>query len=233
MPVTVHNDADFKGMLLQKRYKPGQRYVLLLFRTDKGLRFCLCKSHTLVESMLIGRRYRVRGREYTREHTTYLNMSSAKLVRSKVAVIKKRLGIMASAASLVIIVGAIGTSFLLHQNAAHNNQAQSSPDVLIQNTQDADIPGTTSKIKRLINQKSGSTTPKNTSVSPAPSPQPQPTSPTPAPDPAPDPTPEPTPTPDPVPDPAPTPPPPVEPPVDPTPPPPPESLVDPSSSPST
>jgi len=189
-----------------------------MFRTEAGLRFCLSKNHSLVRSMLIGRKYRVTGREYTTGHVTYLNMISATLVLSKTALLKKRFGLVTSAASLVIIVGSVSTSFLLHQDEAHNNQTQSSPDALIQSIQDANTPGLTSKIKSIINQPEGATSPKSTPTST--SPEPPAVAPTPPPDPTPTPDPALTPPPDPAPDPTPLPV--VSPPPDPTPAPPPE-----------
>lgn len=240
MPIqsSARNDADFKGLLLQAHRKPGQRYALLLFRTDAGLRFCLSKDVTLAGALRIGQMYRVRGEEHTKGHKTYLQVTSAVAVRPKAARLRKRAGLLASAASLFIIVGASGFSLLSHQNSQQNQQT-GSPQSTNGDVKAED--GTTpakNEIRGIIKQQSGSqqTTTKPTGNSGTtknimdnsdrkwlgenaagteqtgtnpPSPEPVP-----PPAPAPTPTPEPEPTP-------PPPPPPVEPPPSFAPPPPP------------
>jgi hypothetical protein len=243
MPITARNDANFKGTLLQRRYKPGQAYVLLLFRTDNGLRYGLSKNLRLAQSMLIGNQYSVKGREYTTGHKTYLNMISATVVRPRHARFRKRIGLLASAASLVIIVGSVSTSFLVHRNEPHNNQTEDTSNGMIESSQDTHTPGTAKKLKGIITPQPGTvsvpspsaaTAPQSgtSATRPVPAPTPPPEintdDPTPAPtaDPSPTPVSDPTPAPDPAPDPIPA--------TDPTSPPPTDSpLVDPTTPPPT
>jgi hypothetical protein len=246
MPLTVRNVADFKGLLLQRRYKPGQKYVLLLFRTDEGLRFCLNDNIGFVRSMSIGNVYRVRGVERTTGHKTYLTMHSAKRIRSKRSIIRRRMGLVTSAASLIIILGFVGTSLLSHHNLTPNNQSDT-PDVHLQNPNSAKTPNTSKKIKTIISgQQSGNSTgaatkPTNAAASQSPNPTNAPTPsrdlpdkqiPSPAPSPVPSPVPEPAPAPTPPPpSPEPTPVPPPSPEPSPPPPPPPASPSPPPPSP--
>jgi hypothetical protein len=109
--------ADFKGMLLQSRRQPGQKYAVLLFRTQDGLRFCLSKDIKMVLSMQIGQTYHVKGLEYISGHKTYLDIVSSSLVRPKYTGLRKRAGLLASIASLFIIVGSGGTGYVMNHNA--------------------------------------------------------------------------------------------------------------------
>lgn len=213
MPLTVKNKADFKGILLQRRQKPRQRYALLLFRTTVGLRFCLTKNLKLARTLRIGSQYRVRGIERTTGHKTYLDIVSAALVLPRSVIIRKRIGIAASVFSVLVIVGTVGSTLVVHKRAQWNKQTVT-PEVRVQDKQKTKDRTNSTKIKTIIDQDQSRPAPvvgdkpKQVSPSPVPSPTPQPAviAPTPSPAPEPEPTPQPSPTPSPEPTPAPPPP---------------------------
>lgn len=128
--LTAKKIVDFKGTLLQALHKPGQKYALLLYRTDKGLRYCLSKDLKKVKTMHIGQAYRVKGREYTTGHKTFLNIVSVSPQLPLAARIKRGAGIMAGAMSVLVLAGSVFTGYLWQQEERRLNSKDSAESTI-------------------------------------------------------------------------------------------------------
>lgn len=150
LKLTAKKMVDFKGTLLQALHQPGQKYALLLYKTENGLRYCLSKNIKQVNSMQIGQPYRVKGKEYTTGHKTFLDIVTVAPVIPMSARIKKRAGLLAGAVSLFVIAGSILAGFMVQQGAPRSKQTDPL-DVPAQSRHDQRTPVRSAKVADIIN----------------------------------------------------------------------------------
>jgi hypothetical protein len=227
LDVPTDNMTAFNGVLIERQYQPGQRYVQLVFETADGLRLTLTRNADLVRDLVVGSAYYVEGNEYTIGNKTFVHEPVAMLLPTKKSFFGKRL--LVSAAVLLLAVGVVSSVFMFGhggdakapdtKNASSQTpQPEQTTDTGNQNpvsSNQSDVPAATAVVTPPAAVSSPTTTTTSTrttrTVTPATS------SPTPAPNPAP----APAPAPEPVPEPVPVPPPvvpPADPPADPPPP---------------
>jgi hypothetical protein len=117
------NAADFTGVLVRRQWKPGQKYVQLIFRTTEGMKLSITRNIQLVRTLKEGLTYRVKGQEYTVGKKTIIHEPVTTLIEAKRAP-RRRLYIGFAA---VIVVGGISSALVLTKPtpAANFNQSQS------------------------------------------------------------------------------------------------------------
>lgn len=131
--------TDFKGILVQRAYKPGQKYIHLVFRTEQGLRYSLSRNINLVRALHIGRGYHVQGREHTAGLHTFMTIISVVGLRTRKVFIRQHIKLLASTASLALLVSVVGISSVLSHNSSPNSQT-SPPKTVAQHKQNLESP---------------------------------------------------------------------------------------------
>jgi hypothetical protein len=188
---TIDNVAQFDGVLVQRQYKPGQKYVQLVFETAEGLRLSLSRNADLIRSLTVGTAYRVSGEEYSIGNKSYIHEPLAAPIPSKRQFFQSRALIIS--AVLVVAVGATSGVFLLnhgtskHQLEAQNVSSQTppaaepsaasqSPAAAAAATPTADTPATTASPAAVPSKATSVKRSVTTTPSPSPSavPTPQP-----------------------------------------------------------
>lgn len=149
LQLTARKIVDFKGTLLQALHKPGQKYALLLYRTENGLRYCLSKNIRMVHSMQIGQTYRVKGKEYTTGHKTFLDIITASPLVPLKQRLKRQAGMLAGITGIFIIAGTIGAGFMAQQSSQRSNQTDT-PDVTLQREPVGTPPKKAGKVADII-----------------------------------------------------------------------------------
>jgi hypothetical protein len=91
MYAPADNMSDFTGVLVKRQYKPGQKYIQLLFQTSDGPILSISRNPNLVQSLSEGHTYRVEGQEYTIGEKKVINEPSAVLIKTEVAFFKRHL----------------------------------------------------------------------------------------------------------------------------------------------
>jgi cytoskeletal protein RodZ len=203
--------ADFTGVLIRRQYKPGQKYIQLLFKNTEGLQLSLTRNIQLVRSLHEGQTYRVKGQEFIVGQKTVVHEPIATLVQPKTV---SRRWIFVLLAVFLTSGGIVGALTLLRPNSAANSNQTESKNTPMQSQQTTKMPrasgeqpGPTAENQPNTAQSSSNTTTKKTtpkssqpsysaaaSQPPANSSSSDPTSPPaapPSPDPAPAPPPEP------------------------------------------
>ncbi|HSX45960.1 MAG TPA: hypothetical protein VLG27_03085 [Candidatus Saccharimonadia bacterium] len=96
MYASAENIADFQGVLVRRQYKPGQKYIQLVFKTAEGFRVSLSRNLRMVSSMSVGNTYHIKGPE--------LVLGDKMVVREPVAIPVRQLGFVARHKKLFIIL---------------------------------------------------------------------------------------------------------------------------------
>jgi hypothetical protein len=152
MDATADNMTGFTGVLVGRRWKPGQKYIQLVFETTEGFKLSLSRNLRMVRSLSMGNTYRVEGREYVLGEKVVIKEPSATLVESNRSFFGQN-KILISAVIAVTITGISGGVLLAKQGSSGSNKsnAQTVKNQAQQNSQ---------------NSKSADTTPAETSPQP-------------------------------------------------------------------
>jgi hypothetical protein len=133
MDATADNMTGFTGVLVGRRWKPGQKYIQLVFETTEGFKLSLSRNLRMVRSLSMGNTYRVEGRKYVLGEKVVIKEPSATLVESNRSFFGQN-KILISAVIAVTITGISGGVLLAKQGSGSNksnaqtvkNQAQQS-----------------------------------------------------------------------------------------------------------
>jgi hypothetical protein len=111
--------SDFTGVLVRRQYKPGQKYMQLLFKTADGVKLSISRNPKLVESLDEGRTYHIEGQEYKVGDKVLIHEPTATLVQNKL--FSKKHFIIAGIVILLVISGMIYALLPTKQSSAANN----------------------------------------------------------------------------------------------------------------
>jgi hypothetical protein len=115
------NISDFTGVLVRRQYKPGEKYIQLLFKTDKGFRLTLTRNPQMVGSLNEGQTYHVEGQQYVIGQKTVIHEPKATLLASKPGFFRKnKWFIAASIAAVIIVVAVFSVLFKSPQSSANS-----------------------------------------------------------------------------------------------------------------
>lgn len=89
MYAPAENFSNFTGVLVRRQYKPGQKYIQLVFETTEGLRLSISRNLRLVRSLSVGGTYKVIGPLYEIGDKTYVHEPTATLIRQEKRTNKK------------------------------------------------------------------------------------------------------------------------------------------------
>jgi cytoskeletal protein RodZ len=189
MYATAGNMSDFTGVLVRRQYKPGQKYIQLLFKTGDGVKLSITRNLQMVRSLKEGLTYRVKGTEYVVGKKTIIHEPVATLVQSKPSFFRQRSLLIA--AGLIVFVIAVAASALLivGQGSANHSQPQAEkpaaqttqvPDAsnatpaqattVVQPTTAPPPASSTSQAKKTTTRKATPAVSANNAVQPAPNP---------------------------------------------------------------
>jgi hypothetical protein len=112
-------------MLVRRQYKPGQRYIQLVFETTEGIKLSISRNVQLVRSLTVGKTYHIEGPEYALGSKTYIHEPIATPMPYALKRSRKRRLIIFAIIFIVIILGVGGA--LLLANHSHPVPLQASP----------------------------------------------------------------------------------------------------------
>jgi cytoskeletal protein RodZ len=116
---SAHNISTFTGILVGRRYKPGQKYIQLVFKTAEGLRLSLTRDLQTVRQLTMGQTYQIEGNEYIQGQKSFIYEPKASLVQPRAKSLKKRKIVIASVILLVIGGSASAMSLTKHGPVNH------------------------------------------------------------------------------------------------------------------
>jgi hypothetical protein len=123
MYAAAGNMSSFTGVLVRRQYKPGQKYIQLLFKTPQGIKLALTRDPQMVRSLTEGRIYNVEGQEYSLgDKTAVQDATVAPIISNKFS--KKRAIVITVAAFVIVGVIAYALFPAKHSAASNNNQTQ-------------------------------------------------------------------------------------------------------------
>jgi hypothetical protein len=104
MEASAGSMTQFTGTLVGRQYKPGQKYIQLVFKTAEGLHLSITRNLQMVRSLSVGNTYQVKGEIFTLGKKKVIREPVAILVQpqAKKAFYKRRSLIIVSAAVLLI-----------------------------------------------------------------------------------------------------------------------------------
>jgi hypothetical protein len=111
MNASIEEFADFNGVLVERHYKPGEKYIQLVFKTSEGLKLSLSRNLKMVQRLKVGHSYNVKGPQYTVGEKSFVQDPIATLILKEVT--KKaetninRRFIYTVLSILVLIVGSV------------------------------------------------------------------------------------------------------------------------------
>ncbi|HSX46288.1 MAG TPA: hypothetical protein VLG27_04810, partial [Candidatus Saccharimonadia bacterium] len=118
--------ANFTGVLVRRQYKPGQKYIQLVFETAGGLQLSLSRNLKLVRSLSVGNTYRIEGPEYALGDKTYVHEPTA-LPVNVTPKSARRLNPLLVVLMALVAVGLAGAFFFMTNNTgAHKSIAEKS-----------------------------------------------------------------------------------------------------------
>jgi hypothetical protein len=118
------NMSDFTGVLVRRQYKPGEKYIQLLFKTDDGLRLTVTRNPKMVSSLDEGQMYHVEGQQYNIGQKTVIREPKATLLKSEPGFVRKNKWFIAASIIAVIIVAAV---FSLLFKSPHSSANSATP----------------------------------------------------------------------------------------------------------
>jgi hypothetical protein len=98
------NMTGFTGTLVGRRYKPGQKYIQLVFKTTEGFKLSLSRNLNMVRSLSVGLTYWVEGPEVCLEQKTFIHEPVATLVQPKSSLFKRYRVFFAMGAVVMVVV---------------------------------------------------------------------------------------------------------------------------------
>jgi hypothetical protein len=117
----VENMAAFTGTLVGRRYKPGQKYIQLVFKTAEGLRLSLTRDLQTVRLLNVGQKYYIEGPEYVHGQKTFIYEPKASPVQTKSGFVTRRKA-LAVGVVLITIAGTAGAMALTKHDSANHTQ---------------------------------------------------------------------------------------------------------------
>jgi hypothetical protein len=117
----VENMAAFTGTLIGRRYKPGQKYIQLVFKTAEGLRLSLTRDLQTVRLLNVGQKYYIEGPQYVHGQKTFIYEPKASPVQTKTGLVTRRKALVAGLV-LIAIAGSAGAMALTRHGSANHTQ---------------------------------------------------------------------------------------------------------------
>jgi cytoskeletal protein RodZ len=118
------NSVEFMGVLVDRQYASGQKYVQLVFETAEGIRLSLSRNINLVRSLSLGSTYKVKGSERTVGQKRYIHEPTAMLVPdNKLSLISKHRKVLIPVAiGLIVVLSGVGVLTYAANSTNTNNQ---------------------------------------------------------------------------------------------------------------
>jgi hypothetical protein len=161
---------EFRGVLVSRKYRPGRKYIQLLFQAGDDLRLCLSQDIDLVRRLQPGQMYQVRGPEYVIGQKPCVCDPLIGLVEPSTG--KKRVWFAVGATCLVLLLGMGGV--LAMQSPAPPEKSRDpvpttkqSQQTLSEQTEEP-APDTADTTPSATQQTPPITTPTTTPVTPSP-----------------------------------------------------------------
>lgn len=111
MPMSAGAITTFTGVLVQRRHKPGQKYIQLVFDTADGIRLSLSRNVAMVKGMVVGQTYHVKGQEHFVGSKSFIHEPVTVLAKPATSAAKsvnrsrKKLIIISSVVVGILLVG--------------------------------------------------------------------------------------------------------------------------------
>lgn len=119
------NSVEFMGVLVDRQYKTGQKYVQLVFETAEGIRLSLSRNANTIHSLKVGLTYKVTGPERTIGQKRYIHEPTATPVSiNKLSLFSKRNKLLIPV-GISLIVGLSGVGVLAYTTHSTNNDSLS------------------------------------------------------------------------------------------------------------
>jgi hypothetical protein len=115
MEASAGSMTQFTGTLVGRQYKPGQKYIQLVFKTAEGLHLSITRNLQMVRSLSVGKTYHVKGEEFTLGKKQVIREPVAILVQPKLALRKRRYLIITGA----VVLLAAGTAGAVSLKSPH------------------------------------------------------------------------------------------------------------------
>jgi hypothetical protein len=134
------NNVEFTGVLVDRQYATGQKYVQLVFETAEGIRLSLSRNVNMVRSLTLGSTYKVQGSERTVGQKRYIHEPTAIPVSpgGLSLLSKHRKVIIAAAISLAVVLSGVGVLAY----ATRNSDTSSTPTTNMKKTTSKSTPVT-------------------------------------------------------------------------------------------
>jgi hypothetical protein len=132
MYAQARNMSDFTGVLVRRQYKPGEKYIQLLFKTSDGLKLSISRNPQMVSSLNEGQTYHVEGQQFNIGQKTIIHEPKATLLKTEPGFFKKNKWFIASTVIAVVIVAVV---FSLLFKSPHSSANSASPKEHKANTQ--------------------------------------------------------------------------------------------------
>jgi hypothetical protein len=117
--------AGFTGVLVGRRYKPGQKYIQLVFKTTEGLKLSLSRNLQMVRSLNMGKTYHIEGPLYQMGQKVFIHEPTATFIPPKEKSFVSRHKLIFSTIVVVSIVGAAGFLLTARGGSAKHNETPS------------------------------------------------------------------------------------------------------------
>lgn len=108
-------DVNFTGRLVRRQYKPGQKYVQLIFKTDHENKISLSRNPRLVKALKVGATYKISGQQFTLGDKSFIKEPRAIPV-SDAPRSKKWLMVASGFATFILIGGVVSAVALSASN---------------------------------------------------------------------------------------------------------------------
>lgn len=133
--------SGFTGILVQRHYKPGEKYVQLVFQTAEGAKLSLSRNVKMVRSMSVGQTYQVRGPQRTVGGKVFIHEPLTSVVKPR----GKRRAILVSII-MAIVLAIAGGIILITGIGGEKNQSGSKQEGIgqsqgIQSSEDGNVMG--------------------------------------------------------------------------------------------
>jgi hypothetical protein len=134
MAIAAQGAASFTGLLVRRQYRPGQKYIQLLFETSEGLWLTLTRDVQLVRDLIPGQAYEVQGPVHAIGNKHYVHEPSVVPVdeaalaaaSAQSSVIARHPRLMLTGAALVVILLAGTVVALASHKDVHSNTTNGS-----------------------------------------------------------------------------------------------------------
>ncbi|HSH56239.1 MAG TPA: hypothetical protein VK983_05460 [Candidatus Limnocylindrales bacterium] len=160
MQSVATGSVNITGVLIGRHYKPGQKYIQLLFKTAGGMHLSLTRDMRMAKALAVGETYKVAGKQYARDGKKFILEPLATLVVQPVVRSKKRTRVMVSAAIAVIVMAGAGMTVF----AATMSRATPEPNPAPSKKSDSIPAVTVPETSEVVQVEPSQAVPSNTSV---------------------------------------------------------------------